>query len=286
MLLKEVIGLVYALDFEYDNQYLSDYGFIICEFEAKNSIETVKSGSNIVFNKTSTHNGRNNYLLNAKYDSCIETSFSICKNPCGCKNQSEKVITSDEYRLLIRWLNRKEFLRFRFISKDSRDVCYYNSSFNIETITIAGKLFGLRLNMTTDAPFGYGGDKHEKILFETSAPHKIIDNSDEIGYVYPDIIIYCFMDGDIAIHNDYDDATMIITNCSNEETITIKGDEQIITTDNDNHDICNDFNYVFPKIGNTYDNRTNTFTLVQLDDYVYAGCVAEFIYRPIVKENI
>jgi len=117
--LKEVIGLVYALDFEYDNQYLSDYGFIICEFEAKNSIETVKSGSNIVFNKTSTHNGRNNYLLNAKYDNCIETSFSICKHPCGCKNQSEKVITSDEYRLLIRWLNRKEFLRFRFISKDS-----------------------------------------------------------------------------------------------------------------------------------------------------------------------
>lgn len=45
---------MYALDFEYDGQYLSDYGFIICDFNSSSGADIVSAGSMITFNTVST----------------------------------------------------------------------------------------------------------------------------------------------------------------------------------------------------------------------------------------
>lgn len=47
-----------AIDFEYDNQYLSDYGFIICDFNFSSGANEVDAGSTITFNKISRHSGK------------------------------------------------------------------------------------------------------------------------------------------------------------------------------------------------------------------------------------
>ena len=48
--------LMKALDFEYDGQLLSDYGFIICNFDYGSGATEVSSGATITFSKKS-HNG-------------------------------------------------------------------------------------------------------------------------------------------------------------------------------------------------------------------------------------
>ena len=49
---------MYACDFEYDGQYLSDYGFIICNFNGSSDFDVVSAGSKITFNTVSRHRGK------------------------------------------------------------------------------------------------------------------------------------------------------------------------------------------------------------------------------------
>ena len=44
------------------------------------------------------------------------------------------------------------------------------------------------------------------------------------------------------------------------EVITIDGKNQLITSSLSSHNLANDFNYFFPRIINTYEERCNTFT--------------------------
>lgn len=268
---------MFALDFEYDGQYLSDYGFIICDFEDSKGIKTVSAGSKITFEKVSKNSGKSNTLVNAKYEECIQFSFAICKNPDLCNTYEDRFVTNDEYRDIIRWLNRRQFLRFRLLSDEYADTCYYNASFNIETVTIADRLVGFQLTMETDKPFGYGEKvKYKYVFSENAIQKKLIDISDEIGYIYPDLKIKATANGNISIANVEQGSNLVIKNCTENEIITIKGEEKIITTTNNSHDVYNDFNYDFLKIGNTLSNSINT---IQCSN----GCELEISYDPIVK---
>ena len=272
---------MYAIDFEYDGQYLSDYGFIICHFDYSSGATTADAGSKITFNKVARSNGKQFSLTSAKYDECVQTTFDICKNPDLYENYDDRQITNDEYRDLMRWLNRREFLKFQVFDEDEgeRDTCYYNVSFNVEKIKIAEKLFGLRLTMESDKPFGYGQEQSVSWTFADSSTTRILsDISDEIGFLYPDMTITCNANGDLSIYNELENCTMTIKNCSVGEVITINGATQIISTTYSSHDIANDFNYEFFRIGNTIDNRNNRIS-------VSKPCNMVIRYTPIIKDT-
>ena len=271
---------MYAIDFEYDGQYLSDYGLIICNFDYSNGTATVDAGSKLSFEKVSRNGGKKFSLTNATYEECVSTKFDICKNP-DLYDYDERQISNDEYRDLIRWLNRREFLKFQVFDEDDkeRDICYYNVSFNIDKIKIGEKLYGLHLTMESDKPFGYGQEQYVSWNFSETSMVKILsDMSDEIGYIYPDMTITCNCSGDLSFYNELLDCTMLIKNCSVGEVITIKGDSQIISTTYSSHNICNDFNYEFFKIGNTIDNRNNRIS-------VSSPCKVVIRYSPIIKDT-
>lgn len=272
---------MYAIDFEYDGQYLSDYDMIICHFDYSSGSATASAGSKISFGKVSRNFGKLYGLTNTSFDECVTTTFDICKNPDRFEDYSDRQITNDEYRDLMRWLNRREFLKFQVFDEDDkdRDTCYYNASFNIEKIKIGEKLFGLRLTMESDRPFGYGQTLSVNYTFANSSVVKIlIDMSDEVGYIYPDVQITCNSAGTLSIYNELLDATTQIKNCSNGEIITLKGTEQIISSSNTSHDICNDFNYEFFRIGNTIQTRANKIS-------VSIPCEIEITYNPIIKDT-
>lgn len=166
-----------AIDFEYDNQYLSDYGFIICDFNFSSGANEVDAGSTITFNKISRHGGKRYGLSSTQYDECVTTSFDICKNP-DIYDPEDMEISNDEYRDIMRWLNRREFLKFQVIDDGNdnfeRDTCYYNASFNVDKIKINEKLCGMRLTMETDKPFGYGQEQSVSWTFSDSNVSKIL----------------------------------------------------------------------------------------------------------------
>lgn len=265
---------MYATDFEYDGKRLSDMNFIVCNFNNP-GLNIVDVGSKITFNKVSMHGGKKYGLASTKYESCLQTTFDICKNPCN----GEQEITNNEYKELMRWLNRREFLTFKIFDK-ANEGCFYKGSFNIDEIKINDVLYGLRLTLETDSPFGYGETQTVKFTLNTERDKYIIsDISDEIGCVHPNVTIVCKANGTLLLENQEQKTYTAIANCQNGETITIYGDTQIITTSNPAHSIANDFNYEFPKIGNTINNRTNTFTSK-------LACEVTISYVPIVKNII
>lgn len=266
---------MYSIDFEYDGQRLSDYGFIICKFNPSNGVEIIDSGSKITFNKIAMNNGKRFGLTSAIYKECIQFTFDICKNP-DLYDYEEREISDNEYKDIMRWLNRREFIKFKFIDEYKRD-CYYNGSFNVERIQIAEKTYGLHLILETDKPFGYGETENITLRFENDTTTNIIEDvSDEIGYIYPSLSIVCGIDGDLYLYNKSINCTMLIKNCSAGEQITIDGDILAIFSSNDSHDICNDFNYEFFKIGNTLDSRENIINASM-------PCIVDVKYSPIIK---
>lgn len=271
---------MYAIDFEYDGQYLSDFGFIICDFDSTSGANVVSAGSKITFNKVSLNRGKKYSLTSTQYDECISTTFDICKNPDEYDYEN-MVISKDEYRALMRWLNRREFLKFHVLSEDEyyAGECYFNASFNIEKIEIGCKLYGMRLTMETNSPFGYGDEITTILTFSNTSVHGYVNYvSDEIGAIFPDVTITCNADGDLTIYNELEDCTTVIKNCTAGEIITLNGVAQIISSNYDSHDICNDFNYEFLRIGNTINSINNSIS-------VSIPCTIEVKYAPIIKDT-
>lgn len=267
------------VDFEYDGQYLSDYGYIVCNFNDQKGFEFIDAGSKIKFNKVSRNGGRKYSLTSTEYSECITAEIDICKNP-DIYDNDEMEISNDEYRDLIRWLNRREFLKFQVIDDNNieRDTCYYNASFNLQKIKLHDKLYGIRLKMETDKPFGYGQEQTVSWNFSDSNVVKILSNiSDEIGTIYPNMTITCNRNGTLSLYNELENCTMTIKNCTVGEVITIDGDNQIISSTYPSHNLGRDFNFEFFRIGNLIGNRNNKIS-------ASIPCSVVIRYVPIIKD--
>ena len=266
---------MYVCDFEYDGRCLSEYGFVVCTFGEQSDYDIASAGSRITFQKASRHSGKIYSLAATRYDECITATFDICKDP----NLYEDLqVSNEEYRDLFRWLNRREFCRFSFIQDDAFEQCYFNASFNVEKVKVNETVYGMRLTMETDRPFGFGPEVVMKWSASAGAAKTFLDTSDEIGYLYPTITVKCKAGGDLVIRNETWGGETVVKNCSAGEEITFLGDQQMILSSMPGHDIHNDFNYEFPKVCNSITDRSNRFTF-SLDSDVTLR------YDPIVKDT-
>lgn len=266
-------------NFVYDGQYLSDYGFVVCKFDADTTLTLDSIGAKVKFEKVSKNGGKRFGLASAGYEECITAEFDICKNP-DIYDGTDMEITIEELKSLVRWLNRRDFLIFQPIDDcdGETEQRYYNASFNISKIESSGILYGLRLKMETDSPFGYGRERRVTLDYSENHSTKTIrDLSDEIGFLYPILILTCKEDGTISLYNEMEKCRTVIKNCVAGEVITMDGENQIIQTSRAEHDVMNDFNYEFFKIGNTISDRINRIE-------ASAPCSVEIRYCPIIKD--
>lgn len=269
-----------TLDFWYDGQCLSDYGFVVCDFSASSGISEVSAGSTVTFMTVSRNGGAKHSLTNTKYTECLSATFDICKNP-DIFHDEDMEITSDEFRDIMRWLNRKEYLPFHFISDEGAvediEICWHNASFNLSKLMLDERTYGIRLKLETNMPYGYGAEK----IFSWSATAEnlsktIMDTSDEIGCIYPTLIVTCKQDCDLTISNVSEGCACVIKNCKAGEQITMYADTNIIGSSYTGHDVCNDFNYDFFRIGNSATRTENVITASHPCDIVLK-------YHPIIK---
>lgn len=274
------MGTIYAINFEYDGTYLSEYGFIVCSINEGGGASVADAGSEISMETVPMSRGKHFELTSAKYGKALETVFQICKDP-DLFDTDEREITRNEFRAISAWLNRSEFLPFRAIDTDDidSDICYFNSSFNLSKIQIAGRTYGIELKMMTDAPHGYGQAIKQSMMFE--AEDDWLETScagDEYWFVYPDMSVTCNADGNIYLACDLGRCDFKLSNCTSGETITIDGKRRIITTSSTTHDIANDFNYEFFRMGITRADRTNKITSKGVP------CSVVLSYNPIIKD--
>jgi hypothetical protein len=268
-----VVIFIKAYDFEYDNRSLSSFGFVICKFNS-DSIETISNGSVITFNTVSTMRGLKHELTSSEYEDCLTATFQICKNPCISDGEN---ISLEEMRDIMKWLNRKKFHKFKLLDADYLDI-YFESSFNVSKIEIGGKIYGFELEMFTNRPFALQEPITKTIKsLQENGTKSITSQSDEEGYIYPEMKITIEADGNLEIYNALENRTMSITNCTKGEVITI--DYPMIKSSLSTHKIQNDFNWKFFRIANSSKKRINEIT-------ISIPCTIEMKYSPIVKVGI
>lgn len=266
-----------AIDFEYDGIRLSDLGYMICTFDGSGE-ENYSIGSQLSFITTPVNNGRTNYMTGFSYDECITAEFQICKGrDTWCYDRENKYFTVEESRALARWLNRTTFRPLTIID-DGYENIYFEGSFNLSKIEINGQVVGFTLELTTNRPFGLH-QPFVKIFTATKDQGVLVpDISDEIGDTYLDLEVTCKDGGNLTIKNDLNKFCTEIKNCTTNETITMTKD-LVITSTNHANGLMNDFNFVFPRISNTFRERNNKFTFS-------LNCDVRLSYSPVCKVGI
>lgn len=264
---------MYAIDFEFDGQRVSDFGCIMTSFTGMQN-GTVPSGASITFSSAKSLASDRYDLFSSSYDSPFTASFGICKNPC--EGDDNPYMTLQEVSMLQRWLCRRtKYCKFKLLSDGFEDI-YWNGWFSSQEELLGGNIIGLQLTFTADAPYAYMEDI--TLRFENEAGSNfIVDSvSHEEGYIIPDMVITLKQGGDFSLTNNRDNRTMQIENCSNGEKISIAGKYLLIESSDSGHDLSQDFNFIFPRIFNLYDDIRNIFTS-------NLACDIEITYTPAMK---
>lgn len=266
---------MYATDFEYNGVALSSFDCVICNFNGADSIEEIQAGVPLNFVTVPMRKGNKFSLTDVNYDSCIEVTFDICKDPCS--NDEDDMIISDAlYLALSRWLLRKEFLKLEFVNDTHVYKRYYDAVFNISKIMFNDTLYGLRLTCTTNRPYAYSDtETFEDDLSDTVVTLRC-DNC-LVDTITPNMVITCNAAGDLTIYNSDTESTFKINNCVSGEVITVDGENRIISSSVSSHKIWNDFNYEFLTIGVTDETSDNHITS-------NIACSVVITYAPIIRD--
>lgn len=262
-----------AEDFEYDGEYLKDWGYSICRIDSSSGFDTIDSDSQLSFSNTLLTNGKEMPLTVSQYENRVEITFCIYKS--FCHKRKPIPITVQESSKIKRWLNRPTFHKFKLIQPDWSNI-YMNGSFNVNNIEVNGLVYLLELTFVSDRPFAL----HEPITYniitsKANESYSIYDISDEIGYLYPTVTLKCLESGDLKISNSNDGRVTMIKNCQKNEIITFSP-ELYFSTSSLTHKIQNDFNYNFLRISNNYRDRKNVLTFS-----LPVECT--ITYSPIIK---
>lgn len=234
-----------AVDFEYDGRLLSDIGMEIVQFDSGSGFDITTAGSTLTFDTISTRGGKVFPLVATHYDEVFTATIGICK-PDGA------TITTNEYRFILHWLNKKQFKKLVLITDEYERINFYGT-FNIEKVEHRGRLIGFTLSFTSNAPFGWGDQVTDTFSLTTSSSHIINDNSDEYGEIpFDSFIITCNGSGTLKIENHYNHRITIISDCVDNEVITIDG-KTLTVKSSTGRNVYNSFNFVYPMLSATVD---------------------------------
>ena len=268
------------VDFEYAGKRLSDFGCMICNITSDSGVATTNIGSQLQFNTIPVNNTTKFKQMSSEYTEAYTLNFQICKKTCNSNDND--YFSEMEVRDIMRWLNRKRFFKFKPIYDDGEyAMIYFNGSFNVQTITYGSNVIGMELTLQTDAPFAhYEPIEYNITLSSQNGTFVINDISDEVGYIYPDIVeIQCLSDGKLTVSNSKDSNNVVVNNCVSGEKITLIGESKIIESSVYHQKLFNDFNYNFPKIHNDYNDGENIFS-------VSIPCKIHMSYSPICKVGV
>ena len=273
---------MYACNFEYDGQLLSDFGFVVGTVDSSNGTAKSLTGSEISFETAPVQYGKHFYKVGTQYKDCLSATFQIFKNT-DVFQEKDLAVTHDDFRRLSRWLNRREFLWFHgFDMTPDVEQPWFRASFTLSRIDFGSETIGVELKMTTDSPFGYGLPVEKELVFESAGDTILFrDQNDEIGDTYPELTITCGAGGTLTLENDLTGCSCEIENCVSGEVLHFTGETMVLETSSATHalTLANDFNYEFFCFGNTYDVRENNITASM-------PCTVVINYRPIIKDTL
>lgn len=278
---------MYAQYFEFDGISSKDLGIMLISYDGfSEDTGTVSTGSEITFNTTKAPSSKKWNYHGVNYETQLTFSFQIGKVQCGHSIDME--LSQSECAYLMRWLVRADgFHMLRFLQNEYENT-YFNCQMTSQLLkTPDGKIIGMQLQATCDAPFGYSEEKVYTVSIKNGDSFQIYDDSDEVGsIIFDTTYITSKGSGKLTLTNDmnaiYSPMITYVTEIKDvrkNENITIKNHQ--ITSDNASHSIGKDFNYRYPRLINLFgidgEQRINTYTVSGCD------CDITFQYRVIRK---
>ena len=275
---------MFVTDFEYADKRLSDFGYVMCHINTDSGVRDVDIGCDITFNTVKNNHSSVQYITSSSYDNVYSMSFDIIKSKCG-RFREDIYLTSEEVRLLITWLNRREYRRLKLINDVNADMSInYYGSFNVKQIMMGDKVIGLSLTFTSNAPYGFADEISVDYDIVSGNEYFYLNiDSDEIGILYPKVAITFKQNyNTFSITNVSSGTTLFLKNCLKDETIIIDGEHKIIITDKPEHNstLYNDFNYEYLDILVKDDNFSENKYQVS------NPCVVNIKYSPIRKVGV
>jgi phage-related protein len=246
--------IINATDFTFCNKKLSDFGFIIANFE-HSAVEDTSCGNIEVITARPPMSDKN-IIHGVNHGEPIKLIFQVVKT---------EPVTAAEYEEIMRWLVKPTY---NYITFDN-DI-YFNVYINVVAKKICGQVYGFEITATNDSIYSYSKEYQTTISSTTT----LTDESSVIGYTYPYFIaIRVQSDGDVVIKNESDtNRTTEIKNCIAGEKIIIDCENKIITSNSNSHNLSEDFNFVFFRLFNTENTREN---VISVSDNI----IVEMVYR-------
>lgn len=252
------------IPFEFNGIKSSVYGLYLCRFDGSN--DGIKTLGNEVGIKT-VKSPREHRFIKAysTYETPLTFSFQVVKYECG---RDIMEIGQRELANILKWLVRRDYCYLRF-DQDGWDHVFYNCSLKVQKYEIEGKIFGLEIKATCDAPWGYSEQKEFSFTLNPKKHFVLHHYSDEEGGFLPDIVkIEVLENCDLQVANTFyigqdpereKKILVEIKNCRAGELLCFDRHKNI-SSSAPHDDLMNDFNYVFLELYSDFYSSKNTIT--------------------------
>lgn len=191
-------------DFIYNGHSLSEYGFMVVNFEEQ---EDLPLGMERTVEKSDKNRFRDrSHVFNVVSASDLEFTISIMKNICDYPDTIDQAITEEELREIAQWLTSNDAPLWLEKKKNGKvdDIQYLGLFTNITSFFL-GELYGLTLSFSCVSPFGY---THTKTISKdvTGTVNFIVDNQTDVlnKYCYPVIKLRPKKNQDVLLVNQND----------------------------------------------------------------------------------
>lgn len=172
-------------DFQFGDNFASDFGLMVATFDSSGGVETVSSGSTLTFNTVKSVGQDISELYGSTYDEDYSFTIQLCRLDNHC---NPIPLMPEEYGAINRWLNRKTFDQFK-INKEGYENIRFYGTFNVQAVKINEDIYGIECTFTSNAPYGFA--KERTHTFSNVKSFYIYDDSDEVGEIYPYTVITC-----------------------------------------------------------------------------------------------
>jgi hypothetical protein len=177
--------IMFATDFIFDENRLSDFDCIIGSFNGSDSTAT---GGEIEFTVVKAPSNDKFDFYGSQFNTVLEWEFSIIKNPCR-NSHEEMYFNQYEESELSRWLLRQDGYKYIHFIQDGFEDVYYKVQINMTPHQISGHTIGYDLTVTSDCGYGYSEEivKESSIKKDTSYEFDVY--GDVSSYILPTITI-------------------------------------------------------------------------------------------------
>lgn len=192
---------MFATDFIFNGQRASDFDLVICSFDGE---YTTATGGDAEFNVVKSPDSDKFNFYGAQYNTPLEWTFSIIKNPCILKNDSKTDdFSNEEERIINKWLARRDGYHWlNFCQDENEDDILYKVQIKVRPRQVAGKTIGFDLTVTADSAFGYTPLQKKKATINKTKPLVLHIDNDTDNYILPKVTIQGQGNFYIANNND------------------------------------------------------------------------------------